>query len=288
MRFTIKELEALSGIKAHTIRIWEQRYHILSPARTSSNIRTYTSSELKTLLSVALLNNHGIKISRIAEMTEDQREKAISAINSESAHTTRVVNELIGYMVDLNTVDFEQTLHKYLLSSGTEHTIKKIIYDFLERMDIFWQTNKLVPAHEHVVSHIIRQKIVAAIEQLPFVKKTSPLFILLLPEGEHYEMGLLYVYYLLRSKNIPVLYLGANVPAKDISYLLEIKKPDYLFLHLTTSSRPQNWKPYFLFASQTKLLISGSLPKTQKNMAIPGWIYLNSIKEIDQFTDQFV
>lgn len=234
MSFTIKELETLTGIKAHTIRIWEQRYNFLRPSRTQTNIRRYNNEELKTLLTVALLNKFGYKISRIDDMPPAQRTEAVLQLNHPDAQDEHIVNQLIGCMIDLKAGEFEQLLTGYIMQHGIETTIEGLIFLFLERVGILWQSNRLRPVQEHIVSAIIRQKIIFGIEGLPIQAVESPLFILFLPEGEHHEMGLLYVYYLLRKKGIATIYLGANVPAADIQYILEEKKPNYLYLHLTS------------------------------------------------------
>src|SRR5215213_7331021 len=244
MSFTIKELEALSGIKAHTIRIWEQRYHFLKPSRTDTNIRSYSNDELKTLLTVSLLNKYGYKISRIDQMQPAQRIEAVLQLPHEEAYNEHLVNEMIGYMIELESVAFETILNQHISRYGIENTITGIIFNFMERIGILWQSNRIVPVQEHIVSNIIRQKIVSAIEGLPFVQKEHPLFLLFLPEDEHHEMGLLFVYYLLRKKNIQVIYLGANVPLKDVQYLFQVKKPEYVYLHLTTFPRQLQFQKY--------------------------------------------
>ena len=128
MSFTIKELEALSGIKAHTIRIWEQRYCFLKPARTDTNIRRYSNDELKTLLTVALLNKYGYKISRIDSMTHEERKKAVMDLPAEEAFNERLVNKMIGYMIDMKNVEFEKLLNDYIKEHGIEKAIIEIIF----------------------------------------------------------------------------------------------------------------------------------------------------------------
>lgn len=233
MSFTIKELESLSGIKAHTIRIWEQRYRFLKPLRTATNIRRYNNDELKTLLTVALLNKYGYKISRIDEMNHEQRMEAALQLQEPDARSEYVINELIGCMVDLRSIEFEKLLNRQIAANGIEQTITGIIFSFLERVGILWQTSRLRPVQEHVVTAIIRQKVIYAVEGLPFPQKPGPLFALFLPEGEHHELGLLYVYYLLRKQGLPAIYLGANVPLKDIAYFTEAKRPHSLYMHIT-------------------------------------------------------
>src|SRR5688572_30624144 len=147
MGFTIKELEALSGIKAHTIRIWEHRYHFLKPSRTATNIRTYSNEELKTILTVALLNKHGYKISRIDTMLPELRNKEVLNLSSEEAQNEYLVNALISAMIDLDIRRFENILNDYIQHAGVEVTIKTIIFSFLEKIGILWQTGRINPAH---------------------------------------------------------------------------------------------------------------------------------------------
>src|SRR5688572_21646502 len=167
MSFTIKELEALSGIKAHTIRIWEQRYGFLKPSRTLTNIRTYSNEELKTILTVALLNKHGYKISRIDDMQPEQRREKALQLNDAEAQKEQLVNDLIGYMIDLEVAHFEALLSRHIQQHDIFTTISTIIFHFLEKVGILWQTSRINPAHEHIASGIIRQKLISAIDQLP-------------------------------------------------------------------------------------------------------------------------
>jgi MerR family transcriptional regulator, light-induced transcriptional regulator len=284
MAFTIKELESLSGIKAHTIRIWEQRYGFLKPSRTGTNIRTYNNEELKTLLTVALLNKYGYKISRIDEMQPSQRVQAVMQLPQQEAYTENLVNVLLGHMIDIRNIEFEEVLNDYILEFGIEKTITTIIFNFLEKIGILWQTNKIIPVQEHIVSNIIRQKLVSAIDALPFVKKDSPLFLLLLPEGEHHEMGLLFVYYLLKSNNLPVIYLGGNVPSKDVKYLFQVKTPQYLYLHLTTFPRGQSLQKYLSHLSEqapnARILVSGSVARAQASNSLPNVLFFQTFTEV--------
>jgi len=263
MSFTIKELESLSGIKAHTIRIWEQRYKFLKPSRTLTNIRTYSNDELKTLLTVALLNKHGYKISRIDHMPPDQRRQELLQLNNTEARNEQLVNDLIGCMIDLDFVQFEKLLTQYISRHTIFTTISGIIFQFLEKVGILWQANRINPAHEHVATGIVRQKLVSAIDQLPLSQNSTPLFLLFLPEGEHHELGLLFVYYLLKKRGLPVLYLGANVPLKDVGYVVSQKAPAYLYLHLSSFSVKQNFAKYIQTLSQnidgSEVLLSGTV-----------------------------
>lgn len=260
MAFTIKELESLSGVKAHTIRIWEQRYHFLKPVRTSTNIRTYNGEELKTLLTVALLNKYGYKISRIDEMQSEQRNAVLLNLQLPGAKNEYIVNQLIGFMIDLKSLEFEELLNGQIADNGLEETIR-ILFQFLEKIGLLWQGNKINPAQEHIVSNIIRQKIIASIDKLPLQSKNLPSVLLFLPEYEHHEIGLLYVYYLLKKQGITCIYLGANVPLKDLAYIVQVKTPHFLYTHLTSFPRQFQFKKFIQQLSSqsgaSKILISG-------------------------------
>lgn len=284
MSFTIKELEALSGIKAHTIRIWEQRYHFLKPSRTETNIRRYSNDELKTLLTVALLNKYGYKISKIDCMSHEERKKAVLQLTPEEAFNERLVNKMIGYMIDMRNTDFEKLLNDHISEQGIEKTITEIIFYFLEKVGILWHTNHILPVQEHIVSNIVRQKILSAIDSLPLVHKQEPVFLLFLPENEHHEMGLLFVYYLLRKKKLPVIYLGSSVPLKDVQFLFETKTPDYLYLHLTALPKKNDLSKYLATLSQkfsqTKILLSGSAVRDHKKGLASNVIRFQSLQEV--------
>lgn len=287
MSFTIKELESLSGIKAHTIRIWEQRYRFLSPSRTSTNIRRYNNEELKTLLTVALLNKYGYKISKIDEMQPEQRTEAVLNLQQPDAYDEYIINELIGCMIDLKSNDFERLLTKQITEQGIEKTITGVIFLFLERVGILWQTNRLRPVQEHIVSAIIRQKIIYAIDGLPYPSGSEPLFVLFLPEGEHHELGLLYVYYLLRKRGVPVIYLGSNVPLKDIQYILEVKTPKYLYLHLTSYPGHNKFQRLLQQLSQdtsgATIVISGFVAQLVKRVSHPTIQLLQSLSNVQSY-----
>ena len=286
MEYSIKDLELLSGVKAHTIRIWEQRYDFLRPSRTETNIRRYSNEELKNLLTVALLHKYGYKISFINQMTSDQRIQTALELPYEDAKEENQVHKLIGYMADLDHVGFEESLNRAFTKNGFHKTITGIIFSFLDKVGTLWHTNHISPAQEHLVSNIIRQKIIVAIEGLPLVRKEQPLFLLLLPEGEFHELGLLYVFYLLRSQKIPVMYLGADVPLKDLQYVIDTKKPKYLYLHLTALPRKLQFQDYLkrlsVYGSGRKILISGTAA-AGINTFPPHIHLLPSLTEVNDF-----
>ena len=219
--FTIKDLENLTGVKAHTIRIWEQRYSFLKPQRTDTNIRFYNNHELKTILNIALLNKYGYKISHIDRMSEPEVRDKILSLGSSQAQQERILNELIRDMIEMNPDGFENSLDEYIRIRGIEKTISQIIFPFLERVGMLWITDHINPAQEHLVSNIIRQKLIVGTEGLNTHLNINKTVLLFLPESEYHELGLLFIQYLLKSRGIRSLYLGANVPLDDVEYVVK-------------------------------------------------------------------
>jgi DNA-binding transcriptional MerR regulator/methylmalonyl-CoA mutase cobalamin-binding subunit len=277
--FTIKDLENLSGIKAHTIRIWEQRYSFLSPNRTDTNIRVYSNEELKTILNIALLNKYGFKISHIDQMNaEELKTKILSLSNLEAQHE-RIVNEMINCMIDIDFEQFETILDDHISKRGVEKSITHIIFPFLERVGILWVTNHINPAQEHLITNIIRQKLILGIENVNSIFSTSKMCVLFLPEGEHHEIGLLFMHYLLKSKGVKVIYLGANVPIKDIEYVCKLKSPDFIYTHLTSLANNFNFEKFLHFIGQKipgqNTIVSGHITSTYKKK-VPENVHLKT------------
>lgn len=277
--FTIKDLENLSGIKAHTIRIWEQRYSFLRPQRTETNIRYYSGDELKMILNVALLNKYGFKISHIDKMTGEEINKRLLSLSDAQAQQERQVNELVQLMIDLSIDHFEESLDRYIQSRGIDKAISTLIFPFLEKIGILWQTNHVNPAQEHLVSNVIRQKLIVGIDRVGSSIKVNKQFLLFLPEGEHHELGILYVYYLLKSRGAGVMYLGANVPLKDLEYVINIKKPDQLYSHITSTQASGKLEKFVSQLHQNypdiPLVISGSLAQNGQKK-LPETIHLKT------------
>jgi len=266
--FSIKDLELLSGIKAHTIRIWEQRYSLLKPTRTGTNIRFYNNEELKLVLNISLLNRYGYKISHIDKMTSEEMQEKIVALSHSDAQQERLVNELIQHMIELEIEKFEDVLDECISLKGIEKTIINIVFVFLERVGILWQTNHVNPAQEHLVTNVIRQKIILGIENIKEPINPEKKVLLFLPEGEHHELCLLLICYLIKSRGICVLYLGTNVPLKDVQYVVKLKKPLFLFSHLTAITQNFNLEKYLTHVGSklpdSNIILSGQMIQNYK------------------------
>ena len=282
--FTIKDLENLSGIKAHTIRIWEQRYSFLKPQRTTTNIRYYTNDELKTVLNIALLNKYGFKISHIGRMQPAEIREKILSLGDARAIQERIINDLVQEMVDLEMERFEKILSNYIVAKGIERTVIQIIFPFLEKIGILWQTGHINPAQEHLVTNIIRQKLIVGIETTISHIKLAKTFLLFLPEGEHHELGLLFMYYLLKSRGAKAIYLGANVPVKDVEHVIKLKKPDIVFTHLTATAANFNFEKFLNNVEQrfagTSTVISGLLTQQYKKRTPNSVQFKRSLPEV--------
>lgn len=285
--FTIKDLENLTGIKAHTIRIWEQRYSFLKPQRTDTNIRYYNNEELKKILNIALLNKYGYKISHIDRMSDTEINDKIITLNNALAQQERVINDLIQQMVDLNIEAFEANLTEYIRLRGIEKTINHIIFPFMERIGVLWITGHINPAQEHLVSNLIRQKLIVGTETVVSHLKVDQTGLLFLPEGEFHELGLLFIQYLLKSRGISVLYLGANVPIEDVEYIIKAKNPDFLYTHLTSVSHGFSFDRFINQASKKfdniPFIISGRLAISYEKKIPAKMNFKRSLQEVTEF-----
>lgn len=285
--FTIKDLENLSGIKAHTIRVWEQRYGFLKPKRTETNIRYYSNDELKTILNVALLNKYGFKISHIGRMQPHEMQERIMNLNDGRAIQERIVNELVQTMVDLDMDAFERVISSYISSKGIERAVTQILFLFLEKIGILWQTGHIHPAQEHLVTNVIRQKLIVAIESTGTPVSLGKTFLLFLPEGEHHELGLLFMYYMLKTRGAKTIYLGANVPLADVEQVVTLKKPDLAFIHLTGNCSGFNFEKFLGSMQQRvggiKTIVSGQLTQQYKKK-VPDCIHFKkSLSEVMEY-----
>ncbi|MBK6381457.1 MAG: MerR family transcriptional regulator [Chitinophagaceae bacterium] len=289
--FTIKDLENLSGIKAHTIRIWEQRYSFLKPDRTDTNIRVYSNDELKKLLNVALLNKFGFKISHIDKMDEGELWDKILSLNQQDALQERIVNILIQCMIDLDMEAFEDELDNFITAKGIEKTISQIIFPFLEKIGILWLTNHINPGQEHLVTNIIRQKLIVGIENVRSTVKIEKSVLLFLPETEYHELSLLFMNYMLKNKGVSTIYLGSSIPLRDVEYLVKLKKPDYIYTHLTSVGPKFNFERFVDNLSKnfphTPVIISGLLTTTYEKKILPPINFKKSYAEVMEFLAGF-
>jgi DNA-binding transcriptional MerR regulator len=244
--FTIRDLENISGIKAHTIRIWEKRYNLLTPKRTDTNIRYYTPENLTKLLNIVLLNKNNFKISKIAAMSEEMittksRELAFSvATNDEAINTFKVS------MFQFDKILFNNTYNKLLHKKNFREIFKEVFIPFLNHIGLLWQTDTLLPAHEHFISNLIAQKIQINTEKLQYsITNSNKTYVLFLPENEIHELGLLYLNYELVLRGHHTIYLGQSLPLNNLSYFLEGDREICFITSLTIQPYDDKIEDYF-------------------------------------------
>lgn len=233
--FSISDIEALIGIKAHTIRAWETRYNLVPPKRTATNIRYYGEEELKMLLNIVALNENGYKISKIANMSYSQINNLVSQLktdwNNDSLQMLHLSNATLSY----DEKQFSDVLTGCVEEMGLIKTMDLVLYPFMKKVGMLWQTGTIDPSHEHFASNLIRDRLIVEIDKLDVpVKTDAKRFILFLPEAEMHETGLLFTRYLLKKCGHEMLYLGSEIPYADLKKVVESYKPDYAFITLTS------------------------------------------------------
>lgn len=252
--FSIRDLENFSGVKAHTIRIWEKRYRLLEPDRTDTNIRTYSSDELKTILNVAFLNRHGVKISNIAALSRAERDERVKRVAQDMSDPDAALNALKVALVNYDTDLFERTSDSYRGQEGFRALVERLFLPLLEHVGLLWQSNSICPAQEHFASNLVRQKLVAAIDAVrPLTRPDGRLHVLYLPENEIHELGLLYLHYRLRTAGERVLYLGQSVPMPDLVQVAERFGGPLVFVTVLTASPSSDEVPGYISALRAAL-----------------------------------
>ena len=242
-KYSIKELEQLSGIKAHTIRIWEKRHQIIAPSRTDTNIRYYSDDDLKKILNISILNSNGLKISKIADLSSEELSLKVEELSHQRPEMEMHIDRMVIAMVELDEIKFEKLISDLTLKYGFVNTIKNIIYPFLEKIGVLWLTGNINPAQEHFISNLIRQKLIVAIDGLPVTNKPeAKRVILFLPENELHELGLLFYHYLIKRLSYKTYYLGQCVPLDDLENVVKIRKPHYLVTSISTTSTEKRLK----------------------------------------------
>ena len=281
--YSIKALEMISGVKAHTIRIWEQRHEAFKPARTATNIRCYSDSDLKKLLNYNILLHHGFKISQLVAMSEEELNERVNATFAPHEHDS-VIDNLVIDMIGFDRESFENKLNKLILNLGFEEAVNQVIYPFFTKVGLLWQTSHINPAQEHFVSNIIRQKFFSAIDT-PYQKSPNPKKILLfLPENELHELGLPYSFYLIRKAGHDGVYLGQDTPTRDLITTWSSTKPDYLLTHFTIRVPQDDLQQYLLeideLINPTPLIVMGKPAEFMADNQLKGIHYLATPSEL--------
>ncbi len=272
-QYAIKDLERLSGIKAHTLRIWEQRYGILKPERTDTNIRYYTIDDLKRILNISLLNNNGFKISKIAKLKDEELVEHAKTILNRYNNTGDQVDNLVLCMIEINEAKFEKVISNCIIHFGFEATIEKVIFPFFRQIGNMWQVGIINSAQEHFLSNLVRQKLIVGIDGLEPEPLSDPkTFLLYLPNNELHELGLLYCNFLIKAKGHKCTYLGQSVPYKDLLEVSGIIQPNIIVTMFTNLTEDISLQDYLNNLSK-------ALPKT--TIMVSGRVFFEGNEQVE-------
>ena len=231
--YSMAQVEALSGIKAHTLRIWERRYNFLNPSRTQSNIRFFSDLQLIQLVNFGILLRNGHKISKVEKMPQDQIHELVDQILSLTKDNVdnkgkEDIQSLTLAMLAMDEMKFNEIFNAHIIRKGLLGTVRDLIYPFLHHIGILWNTQKTMPAQEHFISCLIRKKIISAIDMIPHPPVQAKKIIIFLLEDEHHEIGILLASFIAAERGYKVYYLGQNVPSENIHEVLNITDADFI------------------------------------------------------------
>jgi len=274
--YSIKDLEVLSGVKAHTIRIWEKRYHLLTPYRTDTNIRFYNDFDLRRILNVSLLVNNGFKISKVARFDELKMKESVLEVTKKNTTESDYIDRLILNMLNFDNIGFYKLMDEIIAKKGLEESVVKVFFALFERIGTYWQVGSIFPAQEHYVTSIFRQKLIAETDKIGFENLNGSTILFFLPDGELHEMSLLFYSYLAKKYGYNVIYLGQFVPFDDLMKVQSHIKIDHVFTAFINPLTKEDLENYLVKLKETfrdqKIFITGwqvqhsnpELPRTVK------------------------
>lgn len=287
--FSIKDLENLSGIKAHTIRIWEKRYDLLEPMRTDTNIRLYDIKNLQKLLNVKLLTDFGYKISKISKLNQEEIEEFVLKTQTNNTVNNHIISSFKMAMLNFDQSLFTKTYNELLTEKSFSTVFCETFIPFLEEIGILWSINTITPAHEHFISHLIKHKILIEIEkyQLQQTKTSNKTYVLYLPFNEIHELGLLFLHHEIVTNGHQSIYLGRSLPIENLIDLNNHFKKITFITHLTVEPHEDEIEDYIkdfnntiLKDSDNELLIFGRKTASINSQNLP-----SKIKLVDNMLD---
>ena len=284
-RYTISDLEKLTGIQAGTIRIWERRYHIIKPHRTDTNRRWYDDDDLRRILNISLLYRKGIKISNIARLSGREIDEKVALLTNEATDHITYIDSLIVAMTELRENAINDILMRSIVNTGFEETITGVVFPFLRRVGFMWQTGSIDIGGEHFVTNIIRRRLITAIDSLPPPEKPDrKKVIMYLPEGELHEMGLLFFTYIVRKAGHETLYLGQATPVNALVDVVERWHPDILITGAMTGlsfTKPADYLDRLSTLFREKMiLVSGALVQAAREKKYSNIHAVTSVEEL--------
>lgn len=294
--FSIKNLENLSGIKAHTLRIWEKRYNLLEPERTDTNIRRYSLDSLKRLLNVTLLYNHGFKISKIASLNEEEIPELVRSIALKSNSEQVAINAFKLSMINFDYDLFDTNYNEILQHHDFQYVFLNVFMPLMRELGILWQTGAISPSHEHFITNLIKQKIHLQTELLQRKKPKRgehPLFVIFLPENEIHELGVLYLNYLILYSGFRTIFLGQSLQTTSLETLYSYNTKFYFVTYLTVEPNKDEIMPFIsqfhenlLKDRDSKLLIFGPQQIEINTDKLPGQVEL--FRSVESFIAKYL
>ena len=233
--FSIRQIELLTGIKSHTLRIWEQRYSFFKAPRRESNLRYYTNEDLQQLLCIAFLYHNGWKVSKIASLSDQELTNEVEKINLTNENYPTAIQQLLKAAINFDEAEFVTILNQLQEQIGFEKLIREVCYSYLHRVGLLWDTSKIIPAQEHFSSYIIQNRVISETETFSALQTGDPEIVLFCPEQEFHELPLLFINYLLRKNGWRVLYLGMNCSIDSLREAAALPGIRALYLHLITN-----------------------------------------------------
>ncbi len=293
VQFSIADIENLTNIKAHTLRIWEQRYPVFKQTRRPSGHRVYSSDDLKQLLRIAWLYHNGCKISEIMSLSEDEQRTKALGVDQNNLENSQLVNQLLEASIDLDEIAFSEVADSVVLSYGFKKAMLDVFFPFLNKVGLFWLTGHITPAQEHFASYTIMRKLIVAIDKLTPVRTGKGRLVLLFtPVGETHELPLLLIQGMLKQAGVRILYAGVQVDTKTLNYLINYKGVKECYFNLITNScKPpiqelfdelsaKNADVEFYFSANSYLLEGIKNP--------PNFHYLKSPADIDAYIETII
>lgn len=286
-RYSIKDLEQITGIKAHTIRIWERRYDIIQPERTQTNIRFYSDEDLKRLLNISMLNALGIKISNLAKFSDNELETKVYELSQEDYLEKASIKKLILATVNFDEDLFEKILSKNINEIGVEDTISEILFPFFQQVGVLWQIGSISPAQEHFISNLVRQKLFVALDSVsaPHSKEAKKV-VFFLREGEFHDISILFYNYIAKKNGIKTLYLGQNLPFNDLEKVIDDYKATGIVTAFIAPEKEGKINDYLCHLERSftsiDIFITG-FQLQQKDISIPAG--LNVFSSVASFKD---
>lgn len=289
--YSIKDLEKLSGVKAHTLRIWEKRYGIINPKRTETNIRYYLDDDLKHILNITFLNRKGMKISKIASLKKEDIAHKVAEHTEVDVEFENQLDGLTLSLLELNEYQFDKIIETNIKQKGFKETMLEVIYPLLDKLSTMWMTGSINTSHERFVSNIIRRKTISAIDRLEITRdKSAKKFLIYLPEHENHELSLLFLHFLIKEKKFSVINLGLNIGLLELQDAYNISNPNYIFTIINDSFTEKPLQPYINSLEKefnnSTILLTGIQLITQKIKTNKNGLILSSLSEVIQYLDE--